>query len=164
MIYIVLIISFLFEGFISTLLHPNSLLFPLFSLMSIIVIYPFFKKDEYSKYLVICAFLGLLYDIVYTNTFLLNMGLFLLFGIITKFIFEVFSSNLISTTLTGLLFIFLYRIITYLILIISGYLQFSFFDLLKGIYSSLIINIIYIIIIYGIIKVIENKFKLRRFS
>lgn len=164
MIYLLMCISFLLDGFISTLISPNSVLFPLFSLVILIIIYPFFNKDNRNYFFISCALVGFFYDAVYTNTFLLNLGLFLLLGIIISLVFRFFSSNLVSTIFTGIFVIFIYRIITYLILVISGYLRFSFMSLIKGIYSSLIINIVYIIIIYLITKLISNKLKLRRFS
>lgn len=164
MIYLILIITFLLDGFILSVIGPNSLLFPLCLLMSLIIIYPLFKKDEYNKYLFLCAFLGFLYDLVYTGIPLLNIGIFLLAGIILKVIFTLFSNNIISNILTGLLLIFIYRIISYLILVLSGYLNFSFLELLKGLYSSVVVNIIYIIVFYLASISISDKFRIQRFS
>lgn len=164
MIYIVLFVSFLLDQFFLSIINQNSILFPLCSLMSLIIIYPFFKKTEYNKFLIICGFLGVLYDVVYTGTPLLNIGLFLLTGIIIKLIFSIFSNNLISNLLTGLLIIFIYRTVNYLILLLSGYLNFSPLELLQGLYSSLIVNLIYIVIFYLLGLLISNKFKIQRFS
>lgn len=164
MIYIILIISFLLDSFFLSVIGPNSILFPLCSLMSLTIIYPFLKKTEYNKFLIICIFMGMLYDVVFTGTPLLNIGLFLLTGIIIKLVFRVFSNNFVSNILTGILIIFIYRTFNYLILCLAKYVDFSILALIRGIYSSLIINIIYIIISYSLGLLISNKFKIQRFS
>lgn len=164
MIYVVLIISFLLDGFISTIIGSNSLFFPLFTLLALIIICPFFKKKETHKFLFIAAFTGMLYDIVYTNTFMLNIGMFLLSAILIKFIFQIYASNIVSNILISILLIILYRSITYFAFVISGYLAFSFTELLRGVYSSLMINILYIAVSYLLTILISKKFNIQRFS
>ena len=88
MIYTILIISFLLDFFLLSTIDSNSILFPLCSLMSLIIIYPFFKRRDYNKFLIICVILGVLYDVVLTGTPLLNVGIFLLTGIIIKIVFR----------------------------------------------------------------------------
>lgn len=164
MIYVILIISFLLDFFLLSTISQNSILFPLCSLMSLIIIYPCFKKNQYNKFLIICVILGVLYDVVLTGTLLLNVGIFLLTGVIIKIVFRVFSNNLISNILTGIVIIFIYRTISYLIFYLSGYLDFSILELVSGLYSSLIVNLTYIILFYLLELWICNKFKIQRFS
>lgn len=92
MIYLILILSFYLEGLLNILLDV-SFLIPLFSLMSIIVIYSYLK-DEDKKYFIICLSVGLLYDVVYTNTLFLNASLFLLIGYITTRLYKYCDSYL----------------------------------------------------------------------
>lgn len=164
MIYIILIISFLLDNFFLFIIEKESLLFPLCTLMSLVIIFPFFRKDNHNKFLIICAFLGMLYDLVFAQTILLNIGLFLLIGIMIKIVFKLFSTNIISNLLTAIIIILVYRIINYFILCMSGYFSFSLLELIRGIYSSLIVNLIYIIVFYGLSILISNKFKIQRFS
>ena len=93
MILIVLIISFLLDGFLLSNINSNSFLFPLCSLMALIIIYPFFKKHDYNKFLIVSGIMGMFYDLVYMNTLLLNIGVFLLMAIIIKLIFFFFSNS-----------------------------------------------------------------------
>lgn len=164
MIYVILITSFLLDLFLLSTIGQNSVLFPLCSLMSLIIIYPFFKKYQYNKFLIICIILGGLYDVVFTGTLLLNVGIFLLTGIIIKIVFRVFSNNLIGNILTGFVTIFIYRTISYFVFCLSGYLDFSVLELIRGLYSSLIVNLIYIILFYWLELWICIKFKIQRFS
>lgn len=164
MIYIVVIISFLLDSFVSLLINSNSLLMPVFSLLSLVIIYPYIKKEDYLKYFITCAVTGILYDIIYTNTLFLNLGLFILLGLCVKLIFNIFSNNLLSNALTSIVIIILYRMSTYFILIIGGYLDYSFLKLLESIYSSIIVNLIYIIIFYLVINFISNKFRIKPYK
>jgi len=163
MMYIILIVSVLLDQVFLSLIQNHSVLFPLFTLMSLIVIYPFFRKSQYHAYLSIALFLGGVYDIVYMNTLFLNLGLFLLVGILIKFFFKVFSINLINNTIVGIIIILLYRSVTYFILLCSGYLNWSFSLFIKGIYSSLIVNLMYVIVIHLVLLLMSHKFKIRRF-
>lgn len=164
MIIFILILSFLLDFFLLSIIKSSSILFPLCSLMSLIIIYPFFKKRDYDKFLIICLISGTLYDVVFTGTLFLNIGIFLLVGLIIKIIFRSFSNNPISNILTGLFVIVIYRTISYLIFCLSGNLDFSILELVRGIYSSLMVNLIYITIVYFLGLWIGTKFKIQRFS
>ena len=91
MIYLILILSFWLDHVFLNFISNNSILFPLFTLMSIIIVYSFFKRHKYSNYLIMCAGLGVLYDVVYSNTLFLNLGLFMLMGILVKLFFKSFG-------------------------------------------------------------------------
>ena len=144
MIYLILILSFWLDHVFLNFISNNSILFPLFTLMSIIIVYSFFKRHKYSNYLIMCAGLGVLYDVVYSNTLFLNLGLFMLMGILVKLFFKSFAFNLINCVVVGFSLICFYRLLSYMMLVLSGYLHWSFSLLLKGIFSSLIANIYYI--------------------
>ena len=78
---IYVIISFLLDGIISNIV-PFNLVDPsyfktIYSLISLVIIYNYF--DNKKKYLSILVILGILFDIVYTNTFILNIIVFLTF-------------------------------------------------------------------------------------
>ena len=162
MILIILLISFFLDGFLLSTINSNSLFFPLCSLMAMIIIYPFFKKSDYNKFLIVSGIMGMFYDLVYMNTLLLNIGLFLLMAVIIKIVFFFYSNNLISNLLIGSLLVCLYRVIIYLVLVLGNYLNFSFLELLKGIYSTLLLNVIYIIIFYFVTLNISKKHKIPR--
>lgn len=164
MIYIILVISCLLDYLFLSFIKINSILFPLFSLMALIIVYPFFKKRQFNRFLVACSALGIVYDIVFTDMRLLNVGTFLLVGLIIKLIFKTIPNNLLSGLLVGLITIVFYRITTYMVLVLAGYLDFSFIDLFCGIYSSLIVNIGYIIMFYLLSLFFSRKYKIERFS
>ena len=155
MIIFIILISFYLEGILSNIINI-SFLIPLFTLLSLIIIYPYLfnrKKD----YFIICFIIGLLYDIGYTDTIFLNAFIFLLIGYIIHLINIVITNNWFNVMIISLFVITIYRIITYLVLIFINYLKPDIELLKNSILNSLIINIIYIIIIYKITDIISRK-------
>ena len=71
MIYIILILSFLLDGILFSLFSFNTPISPLFSLLSILIIYPYCDTNKKS-YFICPALLGVLYDIAYSNSLFLN--------------------------------------------------------------------------------------------
>ncbi len=146
---IVSIISFLLDGILSNILTKPFI--PLFSIISLIVIENY-KKNE-QKYLINCFTLGLLYDLVYTNTLFLNGLLFLLIGFLIMFCFHFLTHRLDIELLVSILTITLYRLFSFLIY--KVFYNISLDLLLPSIYNSIIVNLIYCIIIYLILKKIK---------
>ena len=110
-----LIIAFYLDGLLSNMFIVSSYLYPLCFLLSLVLIYPSFKKSELSKYYLISLIMGLLYDIVYTNTLFINFIIFFLIAILIKNIYNLVSNNYLSLILISFFVIVIYRTLTYLI-------------------------------------------------
>ena len=151
------IISFILDNFISNFINHNSLFYPLFTLLSLIIIYPKFTK-KINKYYLTSFLLGLIYDIAVTDTLFLNAFIFLLLSYIINYIFKKIPYNYISVLIISFVSIIYYRVITYIVLLLLNYLNFNLLTLLKSIYNSLILNIIYKTILYNK-KLIFKKIK-----
>ena len=165
MIILLIFISFLLEGYFTTFISLNSLFIPLFTLTSIIILYPFFDiKENFHKYIIISIIFGLLYDIVYTNSVFINTISFTICSVILIFMNHYINSSLILKLGVVTIVIAIYRFISYLLLCIFNYLNFNENILLKGIYSSLIINIIYATILYIISNFISQKLNIRKYE
>lgn len=152
-----IIISFILDNFISNFINHNSLFYPLFTLLSLIIIYPKFTK-KINKYYLTSFLLGLIYDIAVTDTLFLNAFIFLLLSYIINYIFRKIPYNYLSVLIISVISIIYYRVITYIVLLLLNYLNFNILILLKSIYNSLILNIIYITILYNK-KLIFKKIK-----
>ena len=154
MILLFTLISFYLEGIFS-LININYLI-PLFTLMSLILIYPYvyhIKKDYYK----ICFFLGLLYDITYTDTLFLNAFIFLFIGYIITKISKIIKNNIYNNILISIIIISIYRIVTYIILLVINYTKFDILNLVFSIINSTLLNILYIIITYPILTLVTKK-------
>ena len=163
-VFTTFVISFLLDGVFSNVITiHNNMLIPLLSVMSLIIIYPYFKKDD-IKYLEYIFIYGLIYDLVYTDTLILNAIVFTFIGLIIIGINIIISNNYLNISLIAFLVIISYRIITYFILVFTKYLEFDFAVLLKGITSSLLLNIIYAILLYLFTDIISNRFDIKKYD
>ena len=161
MIAFTIIFSFLFESVISNIVSINSNLIPLFTLVSLSITFPYFKKNL-LKFIVICTITGLFYDLIFTNTPFINTVSFMLMSFLIILNYRLFKYNIISSSIFSIILIVLYRIISYGLLVLVDYLNFNYRNFLNGILSSLIVNIIYGFILYIILEklsIILNKKK-----
>ena len=148
---IVVLFSFLLEGILSNFINGISYLNPLFTIISLIIIYPFLynKKNNYYKIIFIT---GIIYDIVYTNTLFFNALIFMLIGFLIIQTNRLLSKNIINIFLISILIIIFYRIATYTLLVLIGYIKNDIYNLFNSIYSSLFIKILYGMLLFKLVN------------
>ena len=159
-ILIVTFLSFILEYVVNGFFH-GSIFTGLIVFSSLILLEPYFKKNR-DKYFVYCFIVGFLYDLVYTGTYFLNSGLFLVIGICVSYINSVTPNNFIVSILELIILIGLYRIIGFIYFGVNGFVSMSFNVLFRSFYCSLIINVLYSIILYFVLYLISLKFNIRR--
>ena len=152
------IISFLLDALtsnlINTTLNNPSIFNTIYSVICLVIIYNYFDND--NKYLKVLLILGILFDIVYTGTILLNIIIFLVIYIIIRIINDYIPNNLLTINIKSLLAIAIYHIMSYLILDIVHYDNFTS-KLLMILPRSIIMTIIYTSLSYVIFKKIYFK-------
>ena len=162
LVAITLIVSYCLDGIISNFIPLHSqLLMPLLTLMSLLIVYPYFNHHE-DDYLKVAGVLGLCYDIVFTDTVFLNCVLFLLVALFIRLLNEWFSNNIFSVGLMAILVITFARILEYSILSLVGFFAFDWMYLFQGIYSSILLNVIYVMLLYVVTDKISRKFHIRK--
>ena len=144
MIYLILVISFLLDNLISFFLNTNLLFNPLLSLVSLIIIFRYYHRKDENKYLITSFVLGLVYDIVCTDTIFLNAGIYLLLSLFIIKFYKIFSYNLLNSAILLIIVIIIYRSITFLVLSNFNFISFNLYHLLQSISSSLILNLLYL--------------------
>ena len=85
MIIFISLVSFFLDGVLSKYISPNSIFLPLFTIVSLVLIYPYFNNNN-NRYFKYIAILGLLYDIAYMNMSFYNFFIFMLLVFINIFI------------------------------------------------------------------------------
>ena len=93
------------------------------------------------NYLIVCGVTGLFYDLIYTNTPFINTISFILIGLLIP---NLKKYNIYFKSIIVIIF---YRFISYFMLVLIGYTKFNINLLFKSIYSSIILNIIFIILV-----------------
>lgn len=161
MIIIVSFFSFIFD-FVFSYLFRDSLFLPLIILTSIVVLRPYFKSINY--YYLFCFTIGFLYDLVYTGNYFMSSAFFLIIGLLVCFVSANVPNNVFASILEIIFSIVLYRLMCFIFLFLNGVVSFSFTLLLKSIYCSLIINIIYGVFLYFILYFVSKKFKIERIN
>ena len=160
---ILLIISFLIQGTMSTLIGYTpenvSMFFTIYPLLALLVLYPNFENQK--KIILLLVIFGLLTDLIYSNTFIFNTCLFYIIYKINKIFHFFFPYNLLTINISNLIGIYVYHIITFLFLILLNFDNYNISILLKIIFNSTIMTIIYTTIIYWLIKVIKMRFDLK---
>ena len=160
--YVIMIISLLLDGLLTNyfpyLVNDLSLFTPMLTIISIICIYPFYQKQE-KKYYITVFILGIIYDMLYTNLLFWNAILFLLLAVIIRFIYKNYEVTPIRLILYSISIISTYEALTGLFLFTFQLVPVTISKVIYKITHSLILNILYAEIIYGILKWIPKKYK-----
>ena len=161
-ILIVTFLSFILEYIVNGFFH-GTLLTGLIVFSSVILLEPYFKKNK-ELFFVYCFIVGFLYDFVYTGTYFMNAGLFLIIGIFVDYINGITPNNWFVSIIELIFLISLYRFCSFMFLGINGVIDMSFRVLFKSIYYSLLMNLVYGIILYFVLYLISRKFNIKRIN
>ena len=160
--YIIMIISLLLDGILTNYLpymQNNLTIFtPLFTVVSIFLIFPLYHKKE-KQFFITIFILGITYDLFYTNLLFFNATLFLIIGLLTKFLYKNYEVNYLKLIAYISIIVISYESLTGLILFIFQVVPVTIPKIFYKITHSLLINIIYAEIVCLIINNIPNKYK-----
>lgn len=132
----------------------------IYIVISFVIIYPYFGNEK--KYFILLIIFGILFDILYTGTFIFNMVLFLGVGIIIKILNHIFPVNAFTTNVISLVSIMSYHIFSFVILSLVSNINYDFILLINIIIHSIIMTIIYTNIGYFSMKYIYNRFNIKQ--
>ena len=152
--YIIQILSLLLDGILTNFLpylqNDLSLFTPLLSVISIFLIYPFFRKEK-KKYLINVFIYGMIYDLFYTNLLFWNACIFLVIGLLTIFIYKNYEISLLKIIIPIIVIITSYELINASIIWIFHLVPITLSKVIYKITHTLLLNIIYGVVIYFII-------------
>lgn len=155
MINLIVLLSFFLDGLLSIYQGPSFFdiisFKPMFTIVSLVLIYPFCLKNH-PRYYKICIIVGALYDLLYTDTLVLNMVVFPLLGFIIYKLYIYFAENFLNTIIINIIVLGTYHVLIFLILCLIGYLSFDLSVLSYNFIGILLTNTIFLIILYFIIK------------
>ena len=116
----------------------------------------YFNNEK--KYYILLIIFGILMDVVYTNTFMLNVVLFIVISLIVKFLNFILPENILMVNIVSICSVILYHILSYVILTIINYNVYPL-DLLFDIcINSIIMTVVYTSLIYLFSNFLYNKF------
>lgn len=161
---IYLVLSFILDNFMSNI-FPSTLtnisyFTTIYIIISFVILYSYFNSEK--KYYILLIIFGLLFDILYTGTFIFNMVIFLVIGLVIKILNNLFPENIVTTNLISIISIILYHVISFIILNLVSSINYDFMLLINIIIHSIIMTIIYTSISYFSIRYIFNKFNIKQ--
>ena len=160
---IVIVVASLFlDGLLTNYLPYSvghlSIFTPLTTLVSIILIYAFFRHKD-KEYFILVFITGIVYDLFYTNLLFLDGFLFLLIAFLFTKLYKNTGFNIFWIVLDIMLTIIVYESLFALLIVMFNLVPMSFDRLFYKISHSLLLNIIYGEILHLIIKIIPKKYK-----
>lgn len=158
-VYILLFISAITDVAISTL-TSSTVFLPLLSVSSLVVIYPYMSSNK--KYLKLIFIYGIITGLLYSPLLFFEAIIYIFTALFIIELNNSFKDNLGYTLIITILSIAFYRTITFFSLYLFQKISFDSNLLLESIYSSLVLNLIYVIIIYTIFDKINLKSKIKR--
>lgn len=159
---IIITLSLILDGILSNIfpytVNNLSLFTPLLTLISIYLIYPFYKKKE-NKYILTIFLTGIIYDLLYTSLIFYNAIIFTIIGIISKYIYKHYEINYLNIIIQIIIIVTIYELLNALIIILFNLVPMSISRLFYKITHSLLLNIIYSELLLLIINILPNKYK-----
>lgn len=150
---LVLIIDGLLTYFVPSYFNNISIFYPMLTISLI----PFLLDNNMKDYYRLCFFLGILYDILYSNLFLYHALFFLFLSKVDSKVMKFIKNNIGLYLLLVVINILLYDILFFLLIKLTNYQVVTFSDLIYKIKNSLLLNIMSSFLYFFLFKKREMK-------
>ena len=161
MIFILTFFSFFIEAIFSLYIPISSRSFlVLTTLVSILMSrYHFIHYKNYNYF---CFIVGLFYDIAFTDTLYFHAFLFLIMANLYQKMISWFSDTWYNRAFAICIIVMIYRILSYFLLVLIGYISLDIFLLFRTIVASLLLNTIYSLLFYKMDAFLFKKHHFKR--
>lgn len=158
----IMILSIYFDGLLTNILpyleNDLSLFTPMLTIVSLFLIYPFYRKRE-KEYFIRIAILGFIYDLLYTNLLFYDALVFLLLGYVVKIIYKNLDIRPFKISLYVIGLIILNELLLSFMILVFQLTPITISEIIYKISHSILLNIIYAEGIYFIMKHLPKKLK-----
>lgn len=151
---ILIIIFSLFLDFLLSNINYSlfSYFYPMITITTIVYLSNLYTNPNRSNYYLLVFLTSIIYDSIFVGNLLITVSSFMAVAILNMFLKRHLRSNLFNNILMLILSIILYEVFILLLLFVVGYKSFEFGMLLYKITHSLLLNTIYIIIMFLVLK------------
>lgn len=151
---ILIIIFSLFLDFLLSNINYSllSYFYPMITITTIVYLSNFYTNSNRSNYYLLVFLTSIIYDSIFVGNLLITVSSFMIVAILNMFLKRHLRSNLFNNILMLILSIILYEVFILLLLFVVGYKSFEFGMLLYKITHSLLLNTIYIVIMFLVLK------------
>lgn len=151
---ILIIIFSLFLDFLLSNINYSllSYFYPMITITTIVYLSNLYTNPNRSNYYLLVFLTSIIYDSIFVGNLLITVSSFMIVAILNMFLKRHLKSNLFNNILMLILSIILYEVFILLLLFVVGYKSFEFGMLLYKITHSLLLNTIYIVIMFLVLK------------
>lgn len=151
---ILIIIFSLFLDFLLSNINYSlpSYFYPMITITTIVYLSNLYTNSNRSNYYLLVFLTSIIYDSIFVGNLLITVSSFMIVAILNMFLKRHLRSNLFNNILMLILSIILYEVFILLLLFVVGYKSFEFSMLLYKITHSLLLNTIYIVIMFLVLK------------
>lgn len=151
---ILIIIFSLFLDFLLSNINYSllSYFYPMLTITTIVYLSNLYTNPNRSNYYLLVFLTSIIYDSIFVGNLLITVSSFMIVAILNVFLKRHLRSNLFNNILMLILSIILYEVFILLLLFVVGYKSFEFSMLLYKITHSLLLNTIYIVIMFLVLK------------
>ena len=151
---ILIIIFSLFLDFLLSNINYSllSYFYPMLTITTIVYLSNLYTNPNRSNYYLLVFLTSIIYDSIFVGNLLITVSSFMIVAILNMFLKRHLRSNLFNNILMLILSIILYEVFILLLLFVVGYKSFEFGMLLYKITHSLLLNTIYIVIMFLVLK------------
>lgn len=151
---ILIIIFSLFLDFLLSNINYSllSYFYPMITITTIVYLSNLYTNPNRSNYYLLVFLTSIIYDSIFVGNLLITVSSFMIVAILNMFLKRHLRSNLFNNILILILSIILYEVFILLLLFVVGYKGFEFSMLLYKITHSLLLNTIYIVIMFLVLK------------
>lgn len=151
---ILIIIFSLFLDFLLSNINYSllSYFYPMITITTIVYFSNLYTNPNRSNYYLLVFLTSIIYDSIFVGNLLITVSSFMIVAILNMFLKRHLRSNLFNNILMLILSIILYEVFILLLLFVVGYKSFEFSMLLYKITHSLLLNTIYIVIMFLVLK------------
>ena len=151
---ILIIIFSLFLDFLLSNINYSllSYFYPMITITTIVYLSNLYTNPNRSNYYLLVFLTSIIYDSIFVGNLLITVSSFMIVAILNMFLKRHLRSNLFNNILMLILSIILYEVFILLLLFVVGYKSFVFGMLLYKITHSLLLNTIYIVIMFLVLK------------
>lgn len=151
---ILIIIFSLFLDFLLSNINYSllSYFYPMLTITTIVYLSNLYTNPNRSNYYLLVFLTSIIYDSIFVGNLLITVSSFMIVAILNMLLKRHLRSNLFNNILMLILSIILYEVFILLLLFVVGYKSFEFSMLLYKITHSLLLNTIYIVIMFLVLK------------
>ena len=152
LVMVSIFLDVIFNNVFITSINNISYFYPMFTITSVVYLSNFYTNPNRKNYYVLVLLIAIIYDCIVIGNLLISISLFLSIAVLNIKLKNYLTNNLINNILRLILSIICYDLLFNLLFVIVGYKVFDISKIIYKITHSLIVNIIYLVVMFLVLK------------